>query len=87
MGASREDVFRLVIGQGARLVVLGVASGVLAALALTRLMQSMLFGVAPADPAVFVAVVLALGAVALAACWMPARRATGVDPIVALRYE
>jgi predicted permease len=87
MGASRTDVFQMVIGQGARLAALGVATGVLSAFALSRLMQSMLFGVEAADPSVFVVVSLVLAAVALFACWMPARRATAVDPLVALRYE
>lgn len=87
MGASRTDVFQLVIGQGARLAAIGVGTGLVAAFALSRLMQSMLFGVEPADPAVFVLVSAVLGAVALIACWLPARRATAVDPLVALRYE
>ena len=87
MGASRRDVFKLVLGQGARLTVLGVLAGVLAALAVTRLMQSLLFGVEAADPMVFVLVSVALAAVALTACFLPARRATRVDPLEALRYE
>jgi len=87
MGASRSDVFKLVLGQGARLTALGVLTGVLAALGATRLMQSLLFGVEAADPIVFVLVSAALAAVALTACWMPARRATRVDPLEALRYE
>ncbi len=87
LGASRADVFTLVLAQGAKLTVLGVLAGVLAALGATRLMQSLLFGVEAADPMVFVVVSVALSAVALTACWMPARRATRVDPLEALRYE
>lgn len=87
MGASRSDVFKLVLGQGARLTVLGVLAGVLAALGATKLMQSLLFGVEAADPVVFVLVSVALAAVALTACFLPARRATRVDPLEALRYE
>jgi predicted permease len=87
MGATRRQVFELVLGQGGRLVAVGIGVGVAAAFALTRLMQSLLFGVEPADPAVFASVALALGAVAMVACFLPARRATEVDPLEALRYE
>jgi len=87
MGASREQVFKLVLSQGARLTAIGVGGGALAAFGLTRLMQSLLFGVEPADPVVFVAVLVALAAVAMLACFLPARRATRVDPLEALRYE
>jgi putative ABC transport system permease protein len=87
LGAQRRDVLRLVLGQGARLTLLGVALGLLAALAFARLLASMLFGVSATDPLTFVGVVALLGIVALLACFIPARRATRVDPIVALRYE
>jgi predicted permease len=87
VGACRSDVLKLVMRQGARLAVLGLASGVLGALALTRLMASLLFGVTPTDPATFATIALLMTTVVLLACFIPARRATRVDPIVALRYE
>jgi ABC-type antimicrobial peptide transport system permease subunit len=87
LGAQRRSVLGLVLGQGARLAGLGIAIGIAAALALTRLMASLLFGIAPRDPLTFFAVPLLLMAVALAACYIPARRAMRVDPMVALRYE
>jgi len=87
LGAQRRDVLRLVLAQGTRLTLLGVALGVLAALALSRLLASMLFGVSVTDPLTFAGVAGLLAAVALLACFIPARRATRVDPIVALRYE
>jgi putative ABC transport system permease protein len=87
LGAERHDVVRLVVGQGMRLTLLGVAAGLLAALGLTRLLASYLYSVRPTDPVTFVVVSAAMLAVALLASYIPARRATRVDPLVALRYE
>ena len=87
LGASPGAVFKLVVGQGLRSALIGTAIGVVASLAITRLLQTMLFGVKPTDPATFFAVGLLLSGVALLACYIPARRATKVDPMVALRYE
>jgi predicted permease len=87
LGAQGGDVLRLVMKQGASMVVIGLLAGLVTALALTRLMASLLFGVAPTDAAAFGSVTLLLAVVALAACYVPARRATRVDPIQTLRYE
>ncbi|MFP5265328.1 MAG: ABC transporter permease [Blastocatellia bacterium] len=87
LGAQPRDVLKLVMRQGVSLALAGVALGLAASFALTRLMKSLLFGVGATDSLTFVVVSLLLIAVALLACWIPARRATKVDPIVALRYE
>jgi predicted permease len=87
LGAERRDVLRLVLAQGMRLVLVGAAAGLVSALALTRYAKDMLFGVKAADPATYVWVTVLLFSVALAACFVPARRAMKVDPAVALRYE
>jgi putative ABC transport system permease protein len=87
LGAQRRDVLRLVLAQGARLTLLGVAIGVLAARAFSRLLSTFLFGVSATDPLTFAGVASLLACVSLLACFIPARRATHVDPIVALRYE
>jgi ABC-type antimicrobial peptide transport system permease subunit len=87
LGAHQRDILLLILGRGGKLAALGVAIGLAAALGLTRLMASLLFGVGATDPLTFVGVALLLTVVALAACYIPARRAAKVDPIVALRYE
>jgi putative ABC transport system permease protein len=87
LGAQPGDVFRLALQRGAILIVCGVAVGSAAALALTRLMTNLLFGVSASDPLTFAGVAILLSLVALMACYIPARRATRVDPLVALRYE
>jgi putative ABC transport system permease protein len=87
LGAQMKDVLRLVIGNGMTLALIGVAIGLAGAFALTRLMTSLLFGVTPIDAAAFATVSILLLTVALVACYIPARRAMRVNPLIALRYE
>ena len=87
LGAQTGDVLRLIVKQGVKLVLLGLAIGLAGAFALMQLIASLLFGVTTKDPLTFAAVAGLLTAVALLACYLPARRASRVDPMVALRYE
>jgi putative ABC transport system permease protein len=87
LGAQKTHVIRIVVEQGLRLTLIGVGIGIVGALALTRFLSSLLYGVKPTDPVTFVAVSLLLTGIALLACYIPARRAARVDPVVALRYE
>ncbi|HJR60127.1 MAG TPA: FtsX-like permease family protein, partial [Vicinamibacterales bacterium] len=87
LGARAADVLRMVLGQGVALTAAGIAVGLVAALAVTRVMRALLYDTSPTDPLTFAAVVPVLGAAALLACWVPARRATRADPIAALRSE
>jgi putative ABC transport system permease protein len=87
LGARSGDVLKMVVGRGLALALAGIALGLGASFALTRLMKDFLFGVEPTDPMTFTGIALLLTIVALLACWIPARRAMKVDPMVALRCE
>jgi ABC-type antimicrobial peptide transport system permease subunit len=87
LGADRASVLRMVLGQGLRLTLFGILAGLSAAFALNRLIASLLFGVKPTDPATIGGVVLLITTVALIACYLPARGATRVDPMIVLREE
>ena len=87
LGAKPQDILHLVLADGGKLVLMGTAIGLVAAFGLSRLIKGFLYGVDAADPLTFAAVAVLLSLVALAACYVPARRATGVDPVIALRYE
>ena len=87
IGARPRDVFRMILGQGMKLALIGVAIGLLLAFALTRLMATMLFGVEPTDVPTFAAISILLISVAVLACYLPGRRATKVEPTISLRYE
>jgi putative ABC transport system permease protein len=87
LGAQVSDVLKMVVGQGIKLVSLGIAAGLTGAFLLTRLIASLLYNVSATDSATFIVISVILAGVALAACFVPARRAARVDPMVALRYE
>ena len=87
LGASRRDVVKMIIGQGMTLALAGTVIGLLASLALTRLLESLLFHISKTDPVTFAGITFLLGVIPLVACYIPARRATKVDPMMTLRYE
>jgi ABC-type antimicrobial peptide transport system permease subunit len=87
IGANRSDVFKMILGHGMKLTLLGVGIGLGGAFALTRLMATMLFGVQPTDATTFASIAVLLIGIALLACFLPGRRATKVDPTISLRYE
>jgi putative ABC transport system permease protein len=87
LGAQRGQIFVMILSQASQLAAAGIGIGLIAALAITRLMTRFLYGVQPTDPITFAAVSFLLAAVALLACYLPARKATKIDPLIALRYE
>jgi putative ABC transport system permease protein len=87
LGAPRHSILRLILGQGLKLMLVGMALGMAGSLALTRLMVSLLYGVSTTDALTFILISLILAGAALLACWLPARRATRVDPMIALRSD
>ena len=87
LGAQREYILRLILGQGTKLALIGVATGIAAALGLSHFLSSLLYGVKPTDPLTFLGVTIVLVIVVLLASYIPARRAMRVDPVIALRYE
>jgi putative ABC transport system permease protein len=87
LGAPKMGIFAMVIGQGVKMSVAGIVVGLIASLAVTRVMRSLLVGVAPTDPLTFVAVAVLFFAIAVLACWLPARRAAGLDPAKALKDD
>jgi putative ABC transport system permease protein len=87
VGAEKADILRLIVKQGMLITVIGIGFGLLGTLALSSILKSQLFGVSATDPLTFLGVLCALSFVAFVACYLPARRATRVDPMVALRYE
>jgi putative ABC transport system permease protein len=87
LGAGRDNIFALVVGQGLFLSALGIAAGIVSALILTRLMSTMLVGIKPTDPATFVTMTALFFAISVLACYLPARRAAGLDPMTTLREQ
>jgi putative ABC transport system permease protein len=87
LGASRGAVYQLILGQGMRVVAMGLVTGLIGAFALTRWMETLLFEVRASDPLTYAVIAIALASVALFACFIPARRATKTDPMMALRYD